>query len=187
MQGLLIGFFVKTENPGADCYLQISAWSLLIWETSFPSFPSAACPRQNIIPQDRRPAIPSTTFCGSLFLATSLLLTPDLEGFTASTWPGCLQAFLWPPCLLAPGLLASGRLAAIHPRRSSPGSVCRSLQRIVKHVSWFREDVFSTILSEVKLSHLQWEQGLVLVYKKRHPKNPEQNLPMLNNSKKTSL
>lgn len=47
---------------------------------------------------------------------------PDLEVFTVIVWPGCLQAFLRPFRLLAPGLLAFGRLAALHPRRSAQGS-----------------------------------------------------------------
>jgi len=74
----------------------------------------------------RRSAIASAAFWSSLFLDKRL--TPTWSFLPRARRAGLPSGI--PPAarLLAPGLLAFGRLAAIHPRRSSQGS-CAACRR----------------------------------------------------------
>lgn len=133
----------------------------------------------------RRPAIPSTTFWSSLFLATSLLLTwkvsPQAHGQAASRHSSG-RPVSWHP---ASSPLDDWLLSTLADPPREACAACRG--GLWNTFPGLGEMLFSTVLSEVKRCQMQWQQGPVLVYKKRHPKNPEEKSPTLNNSKKTSL
>lgn len=142
-----------------------SVGSPLISEISFPSFPSQ---RQDIIPPGagaRGQAVPSTTFWSSLLLASSLLLTWRVSTQAHGQAACRHSSFLWLPWLLASGHWLLSTLA--DPPREACAAHRRGLWNIFPASGRM---LFSTVLSEVKRFLLHWQQGLVLVCKKRHLK-----------------
>lgn len=159
------------QNRKSRCWLlSTNLCSIPInFRNLFPLFSYCSKPKAGHHPacgarRSRRPRAGNTEHHLLKFAVPGHEPAPDLQGFTASTWPGCLQAFLWPPCLLAPGLWTTG---CYPPSQILPGKLvplARSLAR--RRGLWnafpaLGKMLFSTVLSEVKRFQMRWEQGLV--------------------------